>query len=439
MSYPIPEKFLSRMAASMPQEEFSRFRACLDEPPVKAVRVNTLKVQEEDYAKISSFLSGKTPFSEDSYYTACEKIGSFPQHFAGLLYSQEPTASSAAPKLDIRKGEIVLDLCSAPGGKGTQAAAYLQGTGLIVLNEPVPSRAQILLSNVERMGIKNAVVLNEYPDTLADFFGEFFDKILVDAPCSGEGMFRKYAEEARKEWSEDNVALCAKRQKEILSAAARMLKNGGRLVYSTCTFSPDEDENQAADFLRNHPEFSLVSEEKFLPHEIKGEGHFVAVFRKNGGETQTCKVKRLDLKKRKISPQAERAYRAFEKDFFKTPFVETLFEGGGALYALPNDAFDWGKLRLLRAGVKLGEMKGERFEPSHALCMCVKKEECKNVVDYPSTDERIERFLRGETICDESAKNGWLVVCADGFPIGLGKGVNGVIKNHIPKGLRKLS
>ncbi len=422
------------MQKTLPLDEREAFFAEYGKPPIKGVRVNALKISGEEYEKISPFVLEKTPFAEDCYYIDAEKVGWHAHHFAGLIYSQEPTASSAAPKLQIKAGERVLDLCSAPGGKGTQAAAYLKGKGIIVLNEPIPSRAQILLSNVERMGIKNAVVLNEYPDTLAEFFGGYFDKILVDAPCSGEGMFRKNAEEAPKEWSEENVALCAKRQKDILNAAAKMLKTGGTLVYSTCTFSKDEDEDQIEDFLKTHPEFSLVSAEKSLPHKVKGEGHFVAVTVKCGGETDD----KTTEKKRKISAQSEKAYREFEKSFFKARFAENLYEKDGVVYELPKDVFDWKGLRLLRAGIKLGEIKNGRFEPCHALAMCVKKEECNNFADYSATAPETEKFLRGETVENGNVKNGWLVFCVDGFPVGFGKAVNGVIKNHIPKGLRKM-
>lgn len=429
----LPQAFIERMKETLPEQEREAFFAVYGLPPVKGVRVNALKISGEDYEKMSPFSLKRVPWAENCYYTAGEKVGAHPHHFAGLLYSQEPTATSAVPKLEIKKGEKVLDLCSAPGGKGTQAAAYLEGEGFIVLNEPIFSRAQILSSNVERMGVRNAVVLSEYPEKLAAFFGEYFDKILIDAPCSGEGMFRKNEKEAIGEWSEENVALCATRQKEILNEGTKMLKKGGRMVYSTCTFSEAEDEGQVRDYLENHPEMRLVFCEKLLPHKVKGEGHFVAVFEKTA-EGETAFVKEL---KAKISPSSEKIYRAFEREFLSIRF-ENLYEAGATVYALPRGVFDWKKLRLLRAGVKLGEIKNGRFEPAHSLACCLKKEECKNFVDYPSDDKRVDKFLRGETVEDENAKNGWLVVCADGYPVGLGKAVGGTVKNHIPKGLRKI-
>ncbi|MFR5101454.1 MAG: RsmF rRNA methyltransferase first C-terminal domain-containing protein, partial [Christensenellaceae bacterium] len=350
------------------------------------------------------------------------------------------------------------------------------------------SRAQILSRNVERLGVKNAVVLSEYPETLAEYFPEYFDKILVDAPCSGEGMFRKNAEEALSEWSEENVAMCAARQKEILDYAFRMLKAGGKLVYSTCTFSEAEDEEQTENFLALHAEMRLLAQKKLYPHKEEGEGHFAALFEKEvrekntDGESHFALLFEKEVRKEyakgedtiergcfqgggksgdgargqryssavagarpprtlvpRVSKTAEKAYREFERDFFFRPFAEILHEAGNFLYSLPKECFDFGKLNVLRAGVRLGEMKNGRFEPSHSLAMCVSRKECRNVVSIPSDDPRTDKFLRGETVGAEECKNGWCIVCIDGYPVGLGKAVNGTIKNHIPKGLRKFS
>ena len=311
----------------------------------------------------------------------------------------------------------------------------MDGKGIIVLNEPIASRAKILSQNVERLGIKNAVVLNEYPQTLAKKFRGYFDKILVDAPCSGEGMFRKNADEALAEWSEENVALCAARQREILDAASEMLKAGGRLVYSTCTFAAAEDEGQVCDYLQKHPEMRLIKQEKLYPHKVDGEGHFVALFEKGARiEEWNTRLKEMSAS---VTQDGQKAYRAFEKQFFKERFVFRLHEVNGILYELPEGVFDWKGLQVLRVGVRLGEVKNGRFEPSHSLAMCVKREECKNVLDLSQTDERVEKYLRGETLDCEGAENGWCLVCVENLPIGWGKSVNGVLKNHLPKGLRK--
>ena len=429
----LDEKFIERMKGQLPNAEWESFFAVYQEKPYKGVRVNTLKCSAETFEKISPFKIEPITWEKSGYYIQEEKIGASPYHFAGVLYSQEPSAMVAAPMLDVKKGERVLDLCSAPGGKGTQLASKMQGEGIIVLNEPVFSRAKILSQNVERMGIKNAVVVSEMPSKLAETFEGYFDKILVDAPCSGEGMFRKNADEALGEWSEENVALCANRQKEILACAKKMLKKGGRLVYSTCTFSYEEDEGQVLDFLSVFPDMKLLSQEKLYPHRVQGEGHFAALFERVDGLE-------LSLKeiKENISRGAEKAYREFEKDFFLSPFAKRIYEIKGVLYALPDGVFDWKGLNVLRVGVRLGEIINGRFEPSHSLVMATDSLNCKRCVSLSLTDNRLEKFLHGETI-EYNVKNGWCAVCVDSYPIGLGKAVNGVIKNHIPKALRKAS
>ncbi len=502
----LPEKFIENMKKQLPEDEWEAFFAVYARPPHKGLRVNVLKISAAEFEKISPFPLRPVPWEENGFYTDGEKTGAHAYHFAGLYYSQEPSAMCAAPLLAAKSGERILDLCSAPGGKGTQLAAAMKGEGILVLNEPVFSRAQILSRNVERLGVKNAVVLSEYPETLAEYFPEYFDKILVDAPCSGEGMFRKNAEEALSEWSEENVAMCAARQKEILDYAFRMLKAGGKLVYSTCTFSEAEDEEQTENFLSSHAEMRLLAQKKLYPHKEAGEGHFAALFEKGGREEYADEEshfallfekgaqERTDGKNHcstlfekevreeyakgedtigrgcfqgggksgdgarvqryssavagarpprtlvpRVSKTAEKAYREFERDFFFRPFAEMLHEAGNFLYSLPKGCFDFGKLNVLRAGVRLGEMKNGRFEPSHSLAMCVARKECRNVVSIPSDDLRADKFLRGETVDAEECKNGWCIVCIDGYPVGLGKAVNGTIKNHIPKGLRKLS
>lgn len=428
----LPEKFIERMKKQLPENEWEAFFAVYEKKPLKGVRLNPLKGDRYALKPLLPFAGEPVVWEKNGFYTEAEKLGGAPAHFAGLFYSQEPSAMSAAPLLQVQAGERVLDLCAAPGGKGTQLACEMDGKGIIVLNEPVSARAKILSGNVERMGVKNAVVTSETPETLAEKFGGFFDKILVDAPCSGEGMFRKNADEALSEWSEENVALCAARQKRILAAATKMLKVGGRLVYSTCTFSYEEDEGQVCDYLQNHPQMRLIKQEKLYPHKMAGEGHFIALFEKTAGE-ETAKIKAV---KPSVSRESEKAYRAFEKEFFFAPFAARLHEVNGTLYALPENVFDWKGLQVLRVGVRLGEVKNGRFEPCHSLVMSAKKGECKNVVDFSADAPALEKYLRGETL-ETDIKNGWCAVCVEGYPLGLGKAVNGVVKNHLPKGLRK--
>lgn len=431
----LPVRFLERMKMQLPQDEWEAFLRVYEQKAWKGIRLNPLKGERQTLLEKLSFAASPVPWEENGFYTTEDKVGSSPFHAAGVFYSQEPSAMSAAPLLDVQPRERVLDLCSAPGGKGTQLACKMQGEGCIVLNEPVSSRAKILSQNVERMGIENAVVISALPETLSARFAGYFDKILIDAPCSGEGMFRKNAEEALAEWSEENVETCAKRQAHILEEGTKMLRKGGRLVYSTCTFSEAEDEGQVRDYLQKHTEMRLLSMEKLYPHKVDGEGHFVALMEKTG-DTPSVAVK---AQKTTISKQAETGYRAFEKSFM-TRKMQNLYEAGGCLYALPNGVFDFSGLQVLRVGVRLGEWKNGRFEPSHSLAMCLKQEECRNVLDLSKIDRRVEKYLHGETVDVEErerVQNGWCLVCIEGYPLGLGKVVNGVVKNHYPKGLRK--
>ena len=432
----LPEAFVNRMKNELPSKDWEAFFAVYQSAEFyKGVRVNVLKCDKKTFESIAPFAISPIPWEENGYYVDEEKVGGHPYHFAGVYYSQEPSAMCAAPLLDVKKGEKVLDLCSAPGGKGTQLAAAMQGEGVLILNEPIFSRAKILSQNAERLGVKNAIVTCAYPKDLAAAFPAYFDKILVDAPCSGEGMFRKNAKEAIAEWSEENVSLCAARQKEILSFAAKMLKKGGRVVYSTCTFSKAEDEGLIAEFLRDNPQFRLLKQEKLYPHKVKGEGHFAALLEKTEGEDESGRVK-----KPKVDKTSEKEFRDFEKSLLNGVRFENITEENGVLYALPDGAPDWKNLQVLRAGVRLGELKNGRFEPDHSLAMALKITEVKEPVDFTLTDERTEKFLRGEAVeIDEMVKNGWKLVCVDGFSVGFGKNVNGTLKNHIPKGLRKVN
>lgn len=429
----LPQQFIKEMKSLLPECEWADFFSVYDKKPYKGVRVNTLKCDATTVRRYVQLDPAHVEWEQNGFYTQEEKVGGNPAHFAGLIYSQEPSAMCAAPMLDVKAGERVLDLCSAPGGKGTQLAAAMQGEGVLVLNEPIFSRAKILSQNVERMGVKNAVVTSAMPSELSRKLPNYFDKILVDAPCSGEGMFRKNAKEALEEWSEENVRLCAQRQSEILDEATKMLKIGGRLVYSTCTFSYVEDEGQVCDYLQKHPEMRLIKQEKLYPHKVKGEGHFAALFEKTDGESE-----RVVKEVKPSCPKAiEKAYRDFEKGFFIEWKAACLHEVNGVVYELPQGVFDWKGLQVLRVGIRLGEMVNGRFEPDHSLAMACKQEECKRVCSFAFDDEKTEKFLRGETV-EADGEKGWCLVCMDGYPVGLGKRVNGVLKNHIPKALRKM-
>lgn len=341
--------------------------------------------------------------------------------------------------LKVCPGEKVLDLCAAPGGKSTQIAAALKGQGLLVCNEIHPARAKILSENIERMGVRNACVTNETPAHLAEVFPEYFDRILVDAPCSGEGMFRKN-DEACDQWSPENVKLCAERQQEILDCAAVMLRPGGRLVYSTCTFAPEENEEGMERFLQRHSEFQLLETTRLWPHKIQGEGHFAAVLTKNGSVPEDFESISAGGIQKGLPDKELQEWKAFCKEFLADDWFAkhagSYIKFGENLYLIPENMPNLKGLKVLRPGLQVGEIKKDRFEPSHALALALSPEEVKQVYDLSSTDRLSRAFINGETFPAEGGK-GWHLVCVDGFSLGWGKLAGNIMKNHYPKGLRK--
>ena len=334
---------------------------------------------------------------------------------------------------EITPGDHVLDLCAAPGGKSTQLACKMQGKGVLVSNEINPQRAAILSQNIERMGIKNAIVTNESPERLSRFLGTFFDKIVVDAPCSGEGMFKKEPL-AVSEWSEEKVENCSRRQREILSYASAMLKPGGRIIYSTCTFSKQENEDVIQDFLSEHPEYEVVQMHRIWPHKVLGEGHFAAVLQKAGeGGEQNALGKAEALEKGKLAQLEE-----FMNATLQVNLQGNLFTFGENLYLLPEHTPNLKGLKVLRPGLHLGSFKKNRFEPAHALSHALKPSQCRHVLDFSKEDKEVERYLRGEAIEGMADEKGWYLVCIEGVPLGFAKYNNGMFKNHYPKGLRIL-
>ena len=393
-----------------------------------------------------------------AYYHLNENVrpGKHPYHEMGLYYIQEPSAMSAAALLAPKPGMRVLDLCAAPGGKSTQLATYLGDSGLLVSNEINTQRSRILSQNIERMGIKNAIVTNEDSFVLASHFPGFFNAIQVDAPCSGEGMFRKLPE-AIEQWSMENVAICAARQKEILDNAAVMLKPGGTIVYSTCTFSKEENEDVIEYFLERHPDFTLEEMERFWPHKVDGEGHFVAKLVRRGSvdtdlkaDRKTKKNKNSKNRKNETKPALTKENMKLLSEFLDEAISEDmaawiknsrLVMFGEQLYRLPDMEVDIKGLKVQRAGLHIGEFKKQRFEPSHSLALALKLNDAKNVVKLTCDNPQTIGFFNGQSVMlsDEQAaecKKGWALVCVDGYPAGWGK-VNGTqVKNHYPKGLR---
>ncbi len=428
----LPQEFLQRMEKQL-GEEYPAFLASLERPRAVALRFNPLKGQ----APALSFTGAQVSWEPAGfYYDPDARPGLHPYHEAGVYYLQEASAMSAVALLDPQPGEKICDLCAAPGGKTTQIAGRMAGMGFLLCNEYNPKRAKILSRNIERMGIANALVTNEHPQKLAEKFPGFFDRVLIDAPCSGEGMFRK-EEAAVTDWSQETVEMCARRQAEILHSGAALVRPGGRLVYSTCTFAPEENEQTVAAFLRSHPEFVPEAVEapwftpagegqfRMLPHKLLGEGHFAAVLRRKDGEETD------------ITPSAGEKLPNVWQQFAKQLDIR-LPEGKGlrfgqSLYWAPEEMPDLRGIKVLRPGLELGEEKKDRFEPAHALALWLK--ECTNMYDVAADSEQIAAYMHGEVIpCD---RKGWCLVTVDGYSIGWGKGDGKVLKNHYPKGLRR--
>ncbi len=475
----LPIEFEKKMKAFL-GNEWDDFLYSYDNNRFQALRFNTLKVQSpEERMRILKVL-GISPdkrvswANEAYYFDENVRPGKHPYHEMGLYYIQEPSAMSAAALLAPKPGMRVLDLCAAPGGKSTQLATYLGDSGLLVSNEINTQRSRILSQNIERMGIKNAIVTNEDSFVLASHFPGFFNAIQVDAPCSGEGMFRKLPE-AIEQWSMENVAICAARQKEILDNAAVMLKPGGVIVYSTCTFSKEENEDVIEYFLERHTDFTLEEMERFWPHKVDGEGHFVAKLVRRGSvnelgadydvcedscnkvedtglkaDRKTKKNKNSKNRKNETKPALTKENMKILSEFLDETISEDvaawiknsrLVMFGEQLYRLPDMEVDIKGLKVQRAGLHIGEFKKQRFEPSHSLALALKLNDAKNVVKLTCDNPQTIGFFNGQSVIlsDEQAvecKKGWALVCVDGYTAGWGK-VNGTqVKNHYPKGLR---
>lgn len=443
----LPQAFLERMA-QLPSVEIEKLMACYDELPRRGLRRNPLKCSETALLQGVPFALEPAPFSPLSYYLpeSAEGIGRLALHHAGAFYVQEPSAASAVTVLDPQPGERILDLCAAPGGKSTQIGGALNGQGLLWANEVVPNRAEILLSNLERLGVRNAVVSCCHPDVLCGSLAGFFDRVLVDAPCSGEGMFARDPQ-AVADWSVEHVLACAVRQQKILDSAALAVRSGGVLVYSTCTFSPEENEETVCAFLRAHPEFELedcgvtfgrAAEQKFsdeypiararriLPMD-GGAGHFVAKLRRVGENEAHPAMYAYPTK-------AVNGARELFESLFGCTCWGVPAQIGERVVLLPKGLPRLDRLGVLRAGVVLAEQRKNRLEPMHGVFAAARSGETRQELNLAADSAEIAAFLRGEEIACE--QNGYTAVLVNGVAVGFGKASNGMLKNRYPKGLR---
>ncbi len=450
----IPEKFLKRMQQLLPPTEFEAFLAALSEPAVRALRVNTIKANKDTLLPLLPFAGKALPFSENAFFADEGKVGAHPAHHAGMIYMQDPSAVSAVAALPVTRGMHVLDLCAAPGGKSTALGAAIGPDGILVSNEYVAARCRILQSNIERMGLTNTIITNKDTAALADFYGPVFDLVVADAPCSGEGMFRKYLV-ANEEWSEENVTLCATRQREILANAARCVKKSGLLLYATCTFSPQENEENVAWFLDTYPDFTLIPVaeavaavtadgismgghdlsfcRRYYPHRAAGEGQFLALLKRTAGETGT------PPKKDGTAPltKAENGtVTAFLSDVLEEIPTSRLCRMRDTVYLAPR--FPIPQSGVFAAGVAVGTVTKGRVEPHHHLFSALGTA-FKRQLQLSPDDPRIAAYLRGEEIDApelQHMQNGFAAVLYASAPLGGGKLVSGRLKNHYPKGLR---
>ncbi|MGN0770975.1 MAG: RsmB/NOP family class I SAM-dependent RNA methyltransferase [Christensenellales bacterium] len=446
----LPAAFVERMKALLAQEYYD-FEASYCKAHYCSLRVNTLKLSANELKLLWKGQLDEVGWCDSGfYYDDEQKPGKHPYHEAGLYYIQEASAMSVVEALGVEPGDVVLDLCSAPGGKATQIACKLAGSGLLIANEIVPSRAKILSQNIERMGIPNAVVTNNSPYELEDKWKEYFDKIVVDAPCSGEGMFRKNPQ-AIDEWSEESVAACAQRQGAILDSAYKMLGCGGKMVYSTCTFEIEENEKTIEQFLNRHCDMRIVEPmvrfedckientqdkikdivlaQRIFPHKVKGEGHFFCVMQKQGEEKRKATFS-LPC----VLPKQRKVFDDWQKDNLNVKLSPTAAFGDN-LYAVPQQLPTLKGVKVLRCGLQLGEIKKDRFEPSHSLAIYLQPQWAKRIINCDLHGDKIFQYFDGNTL--DCGFKGWGLVCVDGFACGWCKGDGQQAKNHYPKGLRK--
>lgn len=441
----LPEEFIANIRRLLTPEAAEGFFAAYDQPVLAGLRVNTLKISADELQRIAPFkLTPVSWAAEGFYYDRQERPAKHPYYHAGLYYLQEPSAMAPAAVLAPRPGDRVLDLCAAPGGKTTQLAAAMQGEGLLVANDLGSDRVKVLVKNVELAGITNAIIVNETPERLAPRFQNFFDKVLVDVPCSGEGMFRKDAG-VMAAWTGQSYLAFSRTQLQLLQTASTMVRPGGKLLYSTCTFTPLENEEVILQFLRNNPDFHLLDIPKtagfapgitaqgeclsavarLWPHLQPAEGHFLALLeRKEGADAPLPS-------KNQLPKVALETYRSFVSQYLqKVDFDRCFITYGEYLYSQPHGLPSLHGLKIVRPGLYLGQLKKQRFEPSHALAMAVRADQAVQCMDFTGNDPDVIRYLKAETLPNTMEGKGWVLMCVAGYPLGWAKATPEGLKNY---------
>ncbi len=452
----LPKEYTEKMRRLFGEKEYQQYLDAFAEKKQAGLRINTLKWSKKQLLQSHIFDTEDVPWCQQGVYISQEvRPAKHPYYFAGLYYIQEPSAMAPACVLPISEGDCVLDICAAPGGKSTQLGAKLQHTGVLIANDISAGRTKALLKNIERFGIDNSIVMSETPKRLLESFPGYFDKILIDAPCSGEGMFRKEPDMI-KSWNKELIDFCIQQQKNILECAADMLKKEGMILYSTCTFSPEENEGIIQAFLEKHNEFFLVPIDPILgfdkgkpqwieggkkeleycgrlfPHKIRGEGHFLALLQKKGKKQEAVFQQEKEDTDKRIGLFEDFEKEVLQKQWKKTKGIFKIY--GDDLCYLPKGVPSLKGLRVLRSGLLLGTFKKNRFEPSQAFAMALTKEDVKNVIDFSYNDDNVIRYLKGETIETAQQKQGWHIVCVDSYPLGWGKVQKGRLKNKYAVG-----
>lgn len=449
----LPKAFLENMQHLL-KENYPKYLESLNNPKYNGIRINTLKISNEEFFDLIGTKLEPVPWTENGFYIENKDDFSKSAYYnAGLYYIQEPSAMSVAGLLEINEGDFVLDMCASPGGKATAIGAKLNGSGYLVANDISPSRCKSLVKNIEMMGIKNATVTCDNHKNLEKVFKNYFDKIILDVPCSGEGMFKSDTTAIRS-WNENTNQEYQKKQLDILESAKKMLKNDGVISYSTCTFSVSENEMVIDEFLSNNEDFyvlpidndkygfsggllenpknnSVNSATRILPFMIKGEGHFICQLKRKGGEVNGHDAY---YKTEKTLNRMIEVYEKFQEKCMNICFSGKYVYHEASLFLVHEKFIDTGKIRTSRSGFYLGDVKNDKFKPSQALASSMKMDSFKNVINLPYNSDNVKKYLKGETIL-ENCEDGDILVCVNGYPLGFGVANLGKIKNKYGKSM----